>query len=89
MKRSVRQIKIGQHSIKHLVTYLSDPCPQEGPESDFHQHELLGQLFNNPALCSCGPCRYQKLTMTHNGSEWMIEMQATVEGPSGDQNRTA
>jgi hypothetical protein len=79
MRKSTKQIAIGLHEVRHIVTLIGDRISMGEQEKVMSQYEMLRQLVAQPELMICGPQRFEDLHMYWSGSEWVIEMKVTVE----------
>jgi hypothetical protein len=75
--------------VKFSVSVTGDDCPAEGLLSHQRQMELLRLLADQPTLALCGPGPFQTLVMAHNGTAWVVRLEAVCEDVSGTSNRAA
>lgn len=69
----------GENPPKNItVRYLGNPCLGIGLAAKQGQLELLQAVIDGPGLLDCGLVPFQTLTMTHNGKEWELVIQARV-----------
>lgn len=76
MDRRIRSVDVGGGR-RHHVTILDDPSPRG---DRIRQHAFLTEVVvNGPynGLWNCGPIPWQKMSCSHNGTQWVIEMEAT------------
>lgn len=81
MKRFEKRAVLGLKLFRYVNVLEDDPAPEEGPEARAAQFRFLSQVMQQPDITLCGPVTFQKLKMYHNGSAWVIEMEAVVEEP--------
>jgi len=77
MKREYAEIPLNggpNPPVKVTVTYTSKDCM---PTSRLEQFDLLRTVIENPGLLDCGPVSFQTLKMYHNGTAWVIVLEAT------------
>lgn len=55
------------------VTYSSEPCIQG---DRMKQLDLLSTVVNSPGLLDCGLATFEKFTMSHDGTRWVIKLEA-------------
>lgn len=79
MKRSVANVKVGETQVRWKVRIEAEPVIQDSQESWESQQRLLQDLVSQPHLLHCGPSRFQKMAMYHNGSCWVVEVEAVTD----------
>jgi hypothetical protein len=57
------------------VTYTSEPCSSG---SRPHKFDLLETVVNTPGLLDCGVVGFQTMKMYHDGTKWMIVLEAKI-----------
>lgn len=79
MTRTVRNIRLdGQ--VRHHTTISDDPS--SGPEIKSRQFNFLNDLVVNgiyQKLLHCGPLPFDSFKMYHDGTAWVVEMEALEE----------
>jgi hypothetical protein len=78
MKRSLKQVKVGDRAMRYLVTLQGDAF-LAGQGEAFAQAKMLREFVDNDGLQVCGPARFQHMKMFVSGTTWIIELEATVE----------
>ncbi len=79
MQRTYRDIPIGDSQHRHVVT-LRDVPSDPGPPADARRMAFLMELVpDGERLMHCGPVRFQKLRMYHDGQSWVIDLEATEQ----------
>ncbi len=78
MNRTLTSVKLDDKSVRHRVRIESDPCETPLLKKQ-HQLMLLDNFATNPSLTDCGPVPFQKMVMQHNGTLWVVELEATVQ----------
>lgn len=61
---------------KVTVTYIGPPCDMLGGDSRVKQYDLLRTVVETPGLLDCGLTSFQTLRMEHNGSSWVLTLEA-------------
>ncbi len=84
MNRTTNRVQVAQDLTGggrvRWVTTVEDDLTDEGtPQALARQHQFLQQLVDNPALLLCGPARFERLSIWHNGKCWMAQAQAHVD----------
>lgn len=79
MNRSVRKVTLdGQ--VRHHSTIRDEPS--DGPNIRTRQFEFLNELVVNgifQKLLHCGPIPFDTFKMYHDGSSWVVDMEALEE----------
>jgi hypothetical protein len=58
----------------------SDPCaPPPSHEARVVQYNLLRTMADTPDLLGCGPTFFEKLLWVHDGSKWVVSLEALVD----------
>jgi len=78
MKRSITKSRLNDVEHLYRVVLESDECDATSMEGRRQQRELLRIVVDNPGMMECGVAFFQKLKMSHNGSAWIIEMEAVA-----------
>ncbi len=76
MERKIRSVDVGGIR-RHHVTIFGDPS---SPGDRVAQHVFMTEVVvNGPSngLWNCGPIPWQKMRSFYNGTQWVIEMEAT------------
>lgn len=76
MKRSVRNARVTEVENRYSVRLEDDPSPVDGIENRERQREMLRLVANNAGMMDCGSLPFQTLKMFHDGSRWIIELEA-------------
>lgn len=75
MKRLYKESPLdGDGSSKLVtVTYSSEPCSASSRKD---QLSLLETVVNTPGLLDCGLSSFQKMVMSHDGTQWVLKLEA-------------
>lgn len=76
MRRTTSKVSIGGEQCRVAVKIESDPCEMGTIEARRAQVAILRALTENIELLNCGFVPFQKLSMKHTGSNWLVEMEA-------------
>jgi hypothetical protein len=77
--RKIMRIPISETQQRIRVTVVGDPCAHQDDTYAIQQHRLLEHVVNTPELVRCDYYPFDKLYMHHNGSAWVIDVEAVVE----------
>lgn len=77
MRRSFSKTTLGGNDVRVTVRYESEYCEPGTPEARREQMRLLRTLADSTELQICGFHPFQKMTMKHNGTVWLMELEAT------------
>lgn len=87
MKRLAKKIPVNGHKqSRHMVTLTSDTVVAGVLDMYQKQYDMLRTLVDQPEMMNCGPTRFEKMRMYFTGSEWVLELEATVD--EGNNNGT-
>lgn len=78
-KREYREVPLdgGENPPKKVtVTYTGEPCPATGMASRAKSFDLLRSVVETPGLLDCGLSSFQSLRMEHNGTSWVLTLEA-------------
>jgi hypothetical protein len=73
MKRTTAETKIGTTQIRNRVKIEDEPG-----DPRYRLHLLLADLASNPALLACGYETAQRISIVHNGQNWVVEAEAVT-----------
>jgi hypothetical protein len=77
VKRSnLIRIPLNDLQTRYKLHYESDPCEPNSVAGRNTQMDMLQALANQPQLCYCGPLLFDVLKVHHNGTFWVVEMEA-------------
>jgi hypothetical protein len=79
----VASTKIDGTKTRSCVTIVSDPCTANTQMSRHLQFEILRMMADNPSLCVCGSVEFQTMKMAHDGSKWVVSLEAVHDTPVG------
>jgi hypothetical protein len=79
-RRSVTQdLGAGRQRTRVIIT--STPCADAGPQAEQMKSWMLMTVASSPDITACGFQSFQKLKMFHDGTAWVIEVEATGDVP--------
>lgn len=76
--RSISSRRIGERLVRWTTKIVDDPSEEGSDLSGVQLRRLFQDLAESPALLMCGSELCEKLTITHNGTSWVLEAQADV-----------
>lgn len=76
MHRTIKRTPVNEQEFKYEVRISSIQCPAIGIESKMAQIGLLSTLATTPGLLNCGNNEFQKLTIAHDGQQWVAVLEA-------------
>lgn len=76
MERRVRTIPMGEGAVRYRVTILDDPSAPGSREEWLWRARFLQEFAAQPALWECGTQQFTKMVMKHDGTRWIIELEA-------------
>lgn len=79
MERVCSKKLISDTVTRYRARIESDPCLANTQESRHVQYNLLRTLVDSPDLLACGPVVFERMTMAHTGTRWIVELEARVE----------
>jgi hypothetical protein len=65
--------------VRFRVVLEGEAYTKGSQESRVDQFRLLKMIAEDPSLTACGMGDFHKLTMTHNGTRWIVEAEAVVD----------
>jgi hypothetical protein len=77
MRRSFTKSAVGESAFRYKVRYESEDCPHTSFSYRTEQTGLLRSLLDNQGLLDCGPAVFETLKMHHDGTKWVVELEAT------------
>jgi hypothetical protein len=72
MIRNQTEVKVDENW-RWKVSIKDMPTAPGSPESSLRQHLFLQELAEQQNLLQCGPLKYQKMTIWHDGNGWGCE----------------
>jgi hypothetical protein len=81
VKRSVTVVQIGDPTspkTRHRLRIDDEPSVQGSQEARVRLVGLIQAVADQPALLSCGVAYPERISITHNGSNWVLEGEAVV-----------
>jgi hypothetical protein len=79
MKRTVAKVRVGEKQMRVKIRLEEDPTPPEGVAGRYAMAQLLRTVIDNPLTVYPGAEPFQKLTLWHDGSHWILETDSTIE----------
>lgn len=76
--RTVKTRRIGDKTVHYTVRIVDTPSEPGTREAADQQRRLLQELVDQPSLLMCGPVPFATLRMHHNGTAWVVEIEADV-----------
>lgn len=70
MKRETTSVDIDSHQVRWMLKLEDDPSEQGSDFAKRRQYEFLQAIAEQPQLTFCGLERFEKLTISHNGTAW-------------------
>ena len=79
--RKYTAVPVGEGQIRYRVRLeVKGPTDLGTPEARSQFLQVLEMLVGNPALVCCGPALIcDKAVIAHEGSHWILEMEAIAE----------
>lgn len=68
---------LGDGNCRRTIRLTSEPCTPNTIEARMQQVQLLREFAETPEVQMCGFTFFQKMTMSHTGEVWVIELEAT------------
>jgi hypothetical protein len=81
--RKTTNVDIGNGKVRARTRIEGDACEQGTFEARHSQYTLLSAIGATPDLTACALVAFEKLTMYHNGTSWVVEAEAIVDDPQG------
>lgn len=81
MKKTLKQIRVGENQIRYMVLLVGEPVLGGEQDSRVKQWQMIRTLADQPDLLTCGTVPFEKLRMSFTGSEWIVELEATTDAP--------
>lgn len=79
MKKILTKIKSGEYRIRYRVKVEDVPSEFGTSFARIRQRSFLKELIENDGVLTCGPVDFEKMTMSHNGSCWVAELEAETD----------
>lgn len=79
MDRKIMRVRTSEKTERIRVTVVGDPCAHQDDTYAIQQHRLLEHVVNTPDLVRCDYVPFERLFMHHNGTAWVIEVEALIE----------
>jgi hypothetical protein len=75
--------RISETHVRYGARIEGDECPPPPSHAArLAQYYMLRTLVDTPDLLNTGPVLFEKMTMVHNGTKWVVEIEALVEEAS-------
>jgi len=68
---------MGGSQFRYTQVYESEYCEEGSIQAKFQQIQMIRTLADTPELQLCGYYPFQKMSMRHNGTNWVMELEAT------------
>lgn len=78
MKRTVSETRLDESRIRYRTKIEDDDTGIGTEAAAWRQYYLLKELASQQNLLACGYAQFETLKMYHNGSRWVVELEATV-----------
>jgi hypothetical protein len=78
MRRSTHTTPLDSVNDRVVVKYESREAPKGTSLYRAVQREILQTLLDGPGLLDCGLQPFEKLKVFHNGTAWIVELEATT-----------
>lgn len=75
-KNPLVRIPINDGMTRYRLTYESNPCQPQDVSGRVEQMSMLQSLVDQPQLTYCGPVPFDSMKVFHNGSSWVVELEA-------------
>lgn len=83
MKKTSTRSRFGDNQVKYRTVIVDDLASSDyafgSLASNIRQNEFLRELAQQPDVLNCGPNRFAKFTMRHNGLRWQVEAESDAE----------
>lgn len=79
MERKINRVNQGEGQVKVIVRYEDVDTAPGTIEYRVRQSRFLQELLDNPILLLCDLTPFQQMNMRHDGSRWIIQIEATTE----------
>jgi len=77
MDRQFVSLRLPEGLSRYRLTYTDDKECEPGTQlCRARQDLMLNEFVQNYDLRRCGPVSFEKMRMFHNGSRWIIELEA-------------
>ena len=76
MRKNLKVVKLSEAENRYSVKIEGEECPAKTQAARVQQLSLLQTLVSTPGLTDCGPLPFQSLKMYHDGSRWIIDLEA-------------
>jgi hypothetical protein len=78
LTRHQTKVPVSQTEFRYRVVVKTDPCEAASWDAKRLQFELLQNIGMDQMLSLCGSKPFQKMTMKHDGTQWVAEFEAIV-----------
>lgn len=76
MNKKLVKTPAGENITRYSVRLDSDECSKGTQLARFLQFEMLRTIATDPSITACGLNDFQTLRMYHDGSKWVIDLEA-------------
>lgn len=83
IRRLTTRVNVDDTHAQFRVHLETDDCPPRGPEGTARFFHILRTMVDNPAMTQCGPSWPDTVTVRHDGTRWVADLQADVQVPPG------
>ncbi len=82
MRRVLNKVQVEEtkddSSWRWMLEIYDEPSEHGSDAMNRRQFEFLQALLERPDLLHCGPARFEKLTVEHNGQCWVAKAHAVA-----------
>lgn len=75
--------RVDEARVRYSVAVSGLPCAARTVEAALRQAELVRMIADQPEAFACGPYRWDRLEVAHDGARWTAAASATVEERDG------
>ena len=76
MKRNVTKVPLPDKTFRYEVVITDDDSAENTAHSNFRRREFLQECLSGHGLLDCGSVPFQSLKMTHDGTRWVVVLEA-------------
>lgn len=81
MERKIFKTRLGKDTVRYKTQIIDDLSERGTDSATLRQATLLRTMVDTPGFTLSGPNPFQTLRMYHNGSSWIVELEAEVYEP--------
>lgn len=76
MNKKLKVLQISEFEKRYEVVLTGPMCDRLSIEGRAQRMAMLRMLSDTPGITDCGTMEFQKMSMSHNGMQWVVVLEA-------------